>query len=132
MKFARIFSSIIFVIAASLGSIGNASAESTQEGMTFIELHEVSDMAAARNYAKWAEPIMARHGGKIIGSYEVTNVVKGMTKPGIVWIYRFANEAGMQAVGSDPEYQANIPNRNKIFNFNSNQLFAVKSILGSN
>lgn len=129
MNILRITSSLILLISFSLAALGTASADSGSNGITFVELHEVSDMAAARDYAKWAEPIMTRHGGKIIGSYEVVNVVKGMNKPGIVWIYRFADEAGMQAVGTDPEYQANIPNRNKIFNFNSNQLFAVKPIL---
>lgn len=131
MNYTRRILPLVFAVASVISMAGNAQAQTSPESMTFVELHEVNDIAAARTYAKWAEPIMTRHGGKIVGAYEVTMVVKGMTKPGIVWVYRFANEAGMQAVGTDPEYQANIPNRNKIFNFDSNQLFAVKPIVDS-
>ncbi len=131
MRYSRLFLSFALAIAFMLGAVQTRAAEPDSKGMTFVELHEISDIAAARDYAKWAEPIMTRHGGKIIGAYEVTSVIKGMAKPGIIWVYRFANEAGMNAVGTDPEYQANVPNRNRIFNFDSNQLFAVKSILDS-
>ena len=131
MNYTRRILPLVFAVASVISMAGNAQAQTSPESMTFVELHEVNDIAAARTYAKWAEPIMTRHGGKIVGAYEVTMVVKGMTKPGIVWVYRFANEAGMQAVGTDPEYHANIPNPNKIFNFDSNQLFAVKPIVDS-
>lgn len=101
--------------------------------LSFVELHWLKDggggIAAARTYLDWVRPLAKAHGGVVAQVFEVVDVPHGNLRPSLVWVYRFPNQQALQGLMQDPNYAANVPNRDRLFDFDRNQLFAVTGMV---
>jgi uncharacterized protein (DUF1330 family) len=97
--------------------------------MNFVELHWSSDAKAAEEYVRWIQPLAKKHGGEVAQVFKVNGVMHGDLQPQYIWVYRFRDQQAMGSLMSDPEYAKNIPNRNRIWDFEKNQLFMVQPII---
>lgn len=113
----------VFAVRGILSAEGQLKARAGW--MNFVELHWASDERAAEDDIRWVAPVAKRHGAEIAQVFKVEAAMKGNVQPQYIWIYRFPNEQAMNSLMADPEYAAKIPTRNKIWDFDRNQLFAV-------
>lgn len=76
------------------------------------------------------DPIVRRHGGKIIFVYQILGTMKGEVKPAIAASMEFPSMDEMQALFKDPEYQKIVPQRDATFDLPRQSLFQVTPIGG--
>lgn len=102
--------------------------------LSFVEFHWVDQQNAtlqeAADYCAWVRPIAAKHGALVEHTFMVKELIKGSErdtmKPDVIFVFHFPNPEAMQALQNDPEYKANIVNRDRIFDFSINRLWRVE------
>lgn len=83
---------------------------------------------AADYFRNKLRPILVKHHGEIIQSYEVTGTMRGELKPAWINVFRFNSMADMQAIFQDPEYAKLVPLRDATFDLSQHRLFTVSSV----
>jgi uncharacterized protein (DUF1330 family) len=94
--------------------------------VNFVELHWARDAKAAEEYVRWIQPLAKKHGGEVAQVFKVDGVLHGDLQPQYIWVYRFRGQQAMGSLMSDPEYVKNVPNRDRIWDFEKNQLLVVQ------
>lgn len=83
-----------------------AEPKETTDPMYLVAELTVHDREKLLRYAAAVQPIMARHGGRILGvSAGGARVVEGDWDPQLLVIHRWDSEAGFDAFWESPEYQ---------------------------
>ncbi len=99
------------------------------EWVTLIDIHNVDDMAAARDYAAWVAGVADRNGVEILQIYEVLETVQGDQRADVVFFFRAPSPEQLGALGADAEYAARVPERDRAFRMDELRRFAVKPII---
>jgi uncharacterized protein (DUF1330 family) len=98
---------------------------------TMLDLHNVNDVAMARDYARWLDGVASRHGVELLQIYEVVGTPKGTEAAAVVFLLRAPSPAAFVASVEDPEYVARVPQRNQTFRMDEVRRFVVKPLLVS-
>lgn len=130
-----IFSGALVLVLASCSLSKGGVAQSqpgAQQSQTSVEdtslkvvellylKEEGGGMTAANEYFEWLAPIAERFDVEFDATYLPQEVLTGsIEKPDFILVYTFPTPETAQAVQTDPEYAANISNRNQIFDFDS-------------
>ncbi len=98
-------------------SLANAS-DSKTVYITVHKLHEGKTIKDVEAYYKKLEPIFNRHGLKRFNGYQIASKIAGHAdvNPVIMHVWKIENPGVLQKIVADKEYQAQVPERNKIFN----------------
>lgn len=70
-------------------------------------------------------PILKKHNGEIIQSYQVASTMKGELKPAWINVFRFRSMEDMQAIFQDADYNKLVPLRDATFDLSQHRLFSV-------
>lgn len=98
---------------------------------TMIDLGNVADMPAAREYATWLHGLASRHGVEVLQIFEVTKRLKGDEYTDVAFLLRAHEMSAFAATVNDPEYLARVPKRNETFRMPEARRFIVKPLLTS-
>lgn len=96
---------------------------------TLLDLGNVVDMPAAREYATWLDGLAARHGVEVLQIFEVTKRLKGSELADVLFLLRAKDMSAFAATVNDPEYLARVPKRNETFRMPEARRFIVKPLL---
>lgn len=96
--------------------------------LTFIDLHQVSSTEEAMDYAAFVKPLADKHGVELIQVYDVVSVEAGGLEAEWVYLFRSPDPATFGALLNDPEYAANIPNRDRIHDMDWVKRFLLRPI----
>ncbi len=96
------------------------------QSMTLIELISIhkdyGTTVDVQEYWQWVTPIIKKHGGEVINVYEVTQNPDNANTADFIFVIKIQPGTSMndlvEKLTNDPEYQKNIPHRNKLYNFN--------------
>lgn len=129
----RFIKFLVFAVAhaglwVSAGSAGAA------EPVQFFDIQwlkpGVTQEQAGGYFRDRLDPIVRRHGGKIVLVYRVAATMKGDIKPALLASMTFPSPEDMQALFKDPEYQKIVPLRDATFDLERQSLFQVSPIMG--
>ena len=136
----RLFSVVLSLAAlAAVASARHVGASSSpapgvrkvtqSQEVHFIELLWLQPKAtpegATDYFRNKLRPILAKHGGEILQSFQVAATMKGELKPAWINIIRFRSMEDMQAIFKDPEYAKLIPLRDATFDLSQQRMFNV-------
>ena len=96
--------------------------------LTFIDIHQVSSEEDAMEYAAFVKPLADKHGVELIQVYDVLSVEAGDLDGEWIYLFRSPNPETFGALLNDPEYAANIPNRDRIHDMEWVKRFLLKPI----
>ncbi|MEM8798187.1 MAG: DUF1330 domain-containing protein, partial [Pseudomonadota bacterium] len=111
---AMLFATAVFAAGAVFAESPDPRDPSRAGWLTFIDIHKVSSDAEAREYAEWVKPLAEKHGVELIQVYDVVSVEAGDLQGEWIYLFRSPNPETFGALLNDPEYAANIPNRDRI------------------
>jgi len=97
--------------------------------VTMIDILQVTDVGAARDYAKWVDGIAQQHGVEVTQVYEVLDTPYGDLNAQIVFLMRAPSNAEMGAMANDREYKKKIKKRDRIFNMATVQRLILEPII---
>lgn len=83
---------------------------------------------AADYFQKRLGPILKKHNGEILQSYQVAATMKGDLKPAWINVFRFRSMEDMQAIFQDAEYNKLVPLRDATFDLSQHRLFSVMPV----
>lgn len=89
----------------------------------------VNTQQAGEYFTGKLDPIVRKHGGKVVFVYEVMKVMKGDVKPAMIASMEFPSMEAMQALFKDAEYQKIIPLRDLIFDLPHMSLFQLSPVV---
>lgn len=125
-KIVSLFAGAILLTITSCTSQSSITqqAQAEEVSLKVVELLHLKEggggMAAANEYFEWLAPIADRFDVEFDATYLPQEVLTGnIEKPDFILVITFPSPETAQAVQADPEYAANIPNRNQIFDFDS-------------
>ena len=133
-KRTRKLAAFLLALATLTASPLTMASDDKGYALSFVEFHwvdrENATLEEAEDYCAWVRPIAAKHGALVEHTFMVQGVAKGSERdtmrPDVIFVYHFPNPEAMQALQSDQEYQANIENRDRIFDFSVNRIWRVK------
>jgi uncharacterized protein (DUF1330 family) len=96
---------------------------------TMLDLGNVADMPAAREYATWLDGLAARHGVEVLQIFEVAKRLKGNEHTDVLFMLRAREMSAFAATVNDPDYLARVPKRNETFRMPEARRFIVKPLL---
>ena len=109
--------------------------EAGSQALHFVEFQwvnqETSSIEEARDFIRWARDLAARHDVDLQVNVLVTGVAKGGTNaqvPDFIFVYTFPNQQTMTDMQTDPDYQARLRDRNRIFDFSRNTIWRVERL----
>ena len=104
----------LVVAAASLFTLENASAARTPE-MMFVDLLYLQpgvEDAQVEEYFSRIAPIVAKHGLKRVGSFKVTQKMRGSIEPDFLNLWVVSGPHTFEGIFGDEEYKQHVPFRN--------------------
>ncbi len=90
----------------------------------------VSPTQAGAYFHEALGPIVRKHGGKLLFTYQVLGVMKRDLKPAVIAGKEFPTMDAMQNLFKDPDYQSIVPQRDRIFDLSQMRLFQIAPIGG--
>ncbi|WP_438725731.1 hypothetical protein ACR9YC_07060 [Parasphingorhabdus sp. DH2-15] len=120
-------------LAKSPEAATSAQQDIAVQPLHFVEFqwvnHDTSSIDEARSFISWARTVAARHNVDLQVNVMVTGIAKGGAGaqiPDFIFVYTFPSQQSMTAMQTDPEYQARLPERNRIFDFSRNTIWRVE------
>ncbi len=114
------------------GASHDDSASTTVQFVDLLWLKPgVSPQEAGTYFHDMLGPILRKHGGRVIFTYQVIGVMKGELKPAVTASMEFPSMQAMQNLFKDPEYQKIVPQRDATFDLSQQRLFQVAPLSGS-
>ncbi|SHH80807.1 DUF1330 domain-containing protein [Cognatishimia maritima] len=96
--------------------------------LTFIDIHQVTSKQEALEYAEFVRPIAEKYGVDLMQIYDVVSVEAGDVEGDWVYLFRSPDPQTFGALLNDPEYAANIPNRDRIHDMEWVKRFLLKPV----
>lgn len=130
----RVTTGLILAACVLLNFTTAMAADSKKFPLSFVEFHWVNQdnatLEEAEEYCIWVRPIAAKYGALVEHTFMVKDLAKGSERdtmrPDVIFVYHFPNPEAMQALQNDPDYKANISNRDRIFDFTLNRIWRVQ------
>lgn len=122
----------LVLLFAVMGFSHTAVAQQAKpSGMTMIELTVMNDGFAQKDrdiYIGKTAPIVKKYGMKKVDSYQILQRMAGAGPENVLELdlWDMASPDALQNLMSDPQYQANVPFRDKIHNMGSLTLYMAK------
>ncbi|MEM0949504.1 MAG: hypothetical protein AAGK37_19045 [Pseudomonadota bacterium] len=96
--------------------------------LTFIDIHQVSSEGEAMEYAIFVKPLADKHGVGLIQVYDVLSVESSDLEGEWIYLFRSPDPETFGARLNDPEYAANILNRDRIHDMDWVKRFLLKPV----
>ena len=117
----------LVVAAASLITLENSSAARTPE-MMFVDLLYLQpgvEDAQVEEYFSRIAPIVAKHGLKRVGSFKVTQKMRGSIEPDFLNLWVVSGPHTFEGIFGDEEYKQHVPFRNSTFDMERANMFML-------
>ena len=129
---AVLFVAAAFPVRAHLAHEEGQRMSNQSQQVQFLELlwlqPNVPVDKAADYFQNRLGPILKKHNGEIIQSYQVASTMKGELKPAWINVFRFRSMEDMQAIFQDAEYNKLVPLRDATFDLSQHRLFSVMPV----
>ena len=119
---------IFVVVTASLFTLNQASADGRATKMMFVDLLYLQpgvEDAQVEEYFARISPIVAKHGLKRVGSFKVTQKMRGSIDPDFVNLWVVAGPQTFEGIFRDEEYKQHVPFRNSTFDMERANMFML-------
>ncbi len=128
MKIMLVVTAALIVAGAtSVFALNQASAARTPE-MMFVDLLYLQpgvEDAQVEEYFSRIAPIVAKHGLKRVGSFKVTQKMRGSIEPDFLNLWVVAGPQTFEGIFSDEEYKQHVPFRNSTFDMERANMFML-------
>ncbi len=121
-------------LLAAIGGLTLACSAAAPAGaaVQFVDLQWLKPGITAQNAGGYftgrLEPIVRKHGGRVIFVYRVLATMKGDVQPAVIASMEFPSMEEMQALFRDAEYQKIVPERDATFDLARQSLFQVAPV----
>ncbi len=127
MKITLVTAALIVAAATSLFTLQQASAARTPD-MMFVDLLHLQpgvEDSQVEEYFSRIEPIVAKHGLKRVGSFKVTQKMRGSIDPDFINLWVVAGPQTFEGIFGDEEYKQHVPFRNSTFDMERANMFML-------
>lgn len=127
MKTTLVIAAIIVAAAISLFTLEQASAARTPD-MMFVDMLYLQpgvDESQVEEYFSRIELVVAKHGLNRVGSFKVTQKMRGSIDPDFVNLWVVAGPQTFEGIFGDEEYQQHVPFRNSTFDMERANMFML-------
>ncbi len=127
MKTTLFVAAIIVATATSLFTLEQASAARTPD-MMFVDMLYLQpgvDESQVEEYFSRIEPVVAKHGLKRVGSFKVTQKMRGSIDPDFMNLWVVAGPQTFEGIFGDEEYKQHVPFRNSTFDMERANMFML-------
>ncbi len=130
MKLKIVLASAALVVAATtfLFTLNQASAARGAPEMMFVDmlfLQPGIEDAQVEEYFARVTPVVAKHGLKRVGSFKVTQKMRGSIEPDFLNLWVVAGPHTFEGIFSDEEYKKHVPFRNSTFDMERINMFML-------
>ena len=130
MKIKIVLATAVLIVGAatSLFTINQASAAQSTPEMMFIDLLFLQpgvEDAQVEEYFSRIAPIVAKHGLKRVGSFKVTQKMRGSIEPDFLNLWVVAGPHTFEGIFGDEEYKHHVPFRNSTFDMERANMFML-------
>lgn len=116
----------VFALALPLQGAAQAAGDKKVQFMDLQWLKPgVTAQQAGAYFSDKLDPIVRKHGGKILFTYQVAAVMRGDVKPALIASMEFPSMDAMQGLFKDPDYQRIVPQRDATFDLSKQVLYQV-------
>ncbi len=127
-KILLITVAVIATAATSLFTLNQASAARSAPEMMFVDLlflqPGVEDTQVEEYFSRIA-PVVARHGLTRVGSFKVTQKMRGSIEPDFLNLWVVAGPQTFEGIFSDEDYKKHVPFRNSTFDMERANMFML-------
>ena len=129
MKIMLVTAALIVAGATSVFTLNQASAAQSAPEMMFVDLLFLQpgvEDAQVEEYFSRIAPIVAKHGLKRVGSFKVTQKMRGSIEPDFLNLWVVAGPQTFEGIFSDEEYKQHVPFRNSTFDMERAIMFMLE------